>query len=296
MSLKRMLKRARRDHVRRGVADVDRRDLQARGLERGVARVDGLRGQRREHAQERVDRVVGEVRVADMALHACHLDGDVHAPAAADLGHVAEHALAGRLAHDAGIEALAAAREQVEHLARAVDRGAFLVARDQQADRAAEAGAARGEEALRRGDEGRDRALHVRGAAAVERAVVDLAGEGRDRPAVEVADRHDVAVAREAEMRAARADAGVEVVDVGRAGFRERHALAAEAERAERALEHAQHALVLRGHRGAADQGLREADGIDLRHRRPAGHPRRSSLIEVLERVFSSTRFTITAQ
>jgi hypothetical protein len=51
---------------------------------------------------------------------------------------------------------------------------------------------------------------------AVERAVHDFRPEGVDAPGLGVADRHHVGVAGEAEVGAAGAEAGVEVVDLGR--------------------------------------------------------------------------------
>ena len=52
-------------------------------------------------------------------------------------------------------------------------------------------------------------------------------GEGRDRPSVEITDRHHVAMAREAEMGATGAMSGEKIVDVRRAGLRKRHPLVA---------------------------------------------------------------------
>ena len=66
--------------------------------------------------------------------------------------------------------------------------------------------------------------------------------------------------------------------------------------------EQCQRAAVRRRHRGAADEGLGEGDGIQrvqdgLASRAgQAGQSRSSSLMLVLERVCASTRFTITAQ
>lgn len=48
-----------------------------------------------------------------------------------------------------------------------------------------------------RGNESRHTALHVDGAASVDLAVADVAGERRDRPDFFIADGHDVGVARE---------------------------------------------------------------------------------------------------
>src|SRR5262249_41927176 len=142
-------------------------------------------------------------------------DGELaaHAAAPADLDHVSELALAGRLADHAGIDALALLHHPVEHLLGAVDGDTFLVAGDQQADRAAEVVAAAGEETGHSARERSDGALHVRCTAPVELAIDDLGRERIDRPALEVAWRYHVRVSGEAEMRAARAYACVEVVD-----------------------------------------------------------------------------------
>ena len=82
-----------------------------------------------------------------------------------------------------------------------------------------------------------------------------------------------------------------------------RQAMAGKAERLQRAFQHVQRACVLRGDRGAADQRLGQGDGIEDRHglgfNPQAGLwsiAQQISLIEVLARVFSSTRLTITAQ
>ena len=78
--------------------------------------------------------------------------------------------------------------------------GPFLVAGDQKADRAAEVAAALGQEAGAGLGEGRDRALHVGGAAAEQVAGRELRRERPDRPGREIAHRHDVGMAGEAEM------------------------------------------------------------------------------------------------
>ena len=63
--------------------------------------------------------------------------------------------------------------------------------------------AVRGEMVERRRDLAGDRALHVDRAAAVEHAVVDVAGERRVRPRLRIAGRHHVGVAGEHQMRRA---------------------------------------------------------------------------------------------
>ena len=111
--------------------------------------------------------------------------------------------------------------------------------------------------------EGRDRALHVGGAAAEQVAGRQLGRERTDRPRREIADRHDVGMAGEAEVLAAWiADAGIEVGDVVGAGLGEIHALAAEADGAERALEQLQRARFDRRHALAAHQRARQFNHV----------------------------------
>ena len=89
-----------------------------------------------DQAGELRDRVVGEVWVGDMALLARYDQLNVDAAAAADLDLVADRLDAGRLADERRVEPLAASGEPAEHLGGAVDRGTFLIAGEQQGDRA----------------------------------------------------------------------------------------------------------------------------------------------------------------
>ena len=68
------------------------------------AAVELGRGQRVQHRDEPMRRIVGEMRVGGMALHAVHREPAGHAAAPADLDHVAERLRAGRLADEAGVE------------------------------------------------------------------------------------------------------------------------------------------------------------------------------------------------
>ena len=122
-----------------------------------------------------------------------------------------------------------------------------------------------GDEARGRRGKGRDRAFHVGGAAAIEPAIDDLRRERIDAPALAPADRHHVAMAGEAEMLAwpLAGELGVEVVDPRRPRRLERHAPAGEANGLQRARERIQRARIRRRHARAADQRLRERDGID---------------------------------
>ena len=88
--------------------------------------------------------------------------------------------------------------------------------------------------------------------------------------------------------------AGIQVVDRRRAIGFEPEPVAVEAQRLQRLSQHIERPGIGRRDARAADQGLGQCDGIG--NRRAGHHARSSSLIEVLERVLSSTCFTITAQ
>ncbi len=281
-------RRARND-VGGGIADIDGRDLQIGRRKALIAAIDRL-GEQAPRASRGADARRCR-RDADRRCGPGRRDGEeaVEAAAPADLDHVAELLGAGRLADDAGIERLAALRHPVEELARAVDRRGLLVAGDEEADRAVEI-AAVCEEARRGGDETGDRALHVGGAAAIERAVEHLAAERIDRPALEIARRHDVGMAGEAEIAARVAAARVEIEDRRGAFLRELDNVAGKAQPFERLGEERDRALVLRRHGRPADERGGEFDRVE-RHQ-----SRSSSLIEVRLRVFASTRLTMTQQ
>ena len=134
--------------------------------------------------------------IGDMALHAEDSQLGRERAAAAVLDHVADAPHRRRLADDAVVERRAALDQPVAHAHRAVARRAFLVARDQERDRAGRVGMRR-DEFLGRDDHRRDRALHVGGAAAVEDAVAVGRHERVAVPGRERAGRDDVGVAGE---------------------------------------------------------------------------------------------------
>ena len=122
------------------------------------------------------------------------------------------------------IVALATLVCPVQQLHGAVDRGAFLVAGDQEADRAFWWPVCR-EIGQRRGGKGRDSALHVLRAASVENAVDDVRREGIVPPCRYVARRHHVRMARKQQVGRAGAEACVEIVDIRRSRIYECHAV-----------------------------------------------------------------------
>ena len=166
------------------------------------------------------------------------------------------------------IEDLAARGRPFEQLHRAVDRDALLVAGDEEGDRALRLAAVRGEIVEARRHRAGDGALHVDGAAAVERVAHDLAGERRMRPFRFLARRHHVGVAGEHEMRALGADAGVEVFHRRRAGFLERDAVDREARVPQQRLDQAQCTAFRRRDRWAAQEVTGKQDRVrhGIRH------------------------------
>ena len=152
------------------------------------------------------------------------------------------------------VEFLAARRRPLQQLDGAVDGDVFLVAGDQERDRAFWLAAIGGEIIQHRGDAAGDAALHVDGAAAVQKAVLDVAGERAVGPGALVARRHHVGMAGKGDVRRASADAGIEIVDIGGAGLAEGDAMHLEAGGFQDVFEHAERAGVCRGYRGAAQQ------------------------------------------
>ena len=126
-------------------------------------------------------------------------------------------------ADDAGVGHLAVRNHPVEHLAGAVDRRPFLVAGDEQADRAGLAGIAAVvlQPAERRGNEAGDGALHIDRATPPDLAVGQDPRERWMAPGRFVARGHYVRVSGEADVRAASTDAREQIVDIGRIGVLE---------------------------------------------------------------------------
>ncbi len=132
-------------------------ELQGRRLEPVAAGIERRGGQRRQRAHQPVHRVVGALRIGDVALRAVHGDLGVQAAAPADLDHVAEPA-PGRSARRPGRNP-GSGRAPPSSPARARCRrppSAFLVAGDQQADRAARGRAPAARCCAHGGDEGGD--------------------------------------------------------------------------------------------------------------------------------------------
>ena len=85
---------------------------------------------------EAVHRVVGEVRVSDVALHAVHREAPGERTAPSDLDRVAEALVAGGFADHAIVDLLAPRLEHLDDPPGAVHRRAFLVAGEQEREAA----------------------------------------------------------------------------------------------------------------------------------------------------------------
>ena len=115
-----------------------------------------------------------------------------------------------------------------------------------------------GDIACGRADEGCDCALHVRRAAAVHDAIADLGAERIDGPAGRVANRNDIRMASETEIRRRPAQPGIEVVDA-----LERVALGTEPKGFQRLRQHVLRPVMTGVHCRLADERLGEGDGVE---------------------------------
>ncbi len=117
------------------------------------------------------------------------------------------------------------------------------------------------DESDRRGGEGCDGAFHVGDAAAVDRALGELRAEGIEAPARGVSRRHDVGMAGKDEMRRRCPDPGVEILNVGRAGFGKNDPLRCKTRRFQTRLQHVLRAGVIGRHGRTPHQGAAKLDG-----------------------------------
>ena len=114
-----------RDHVAGAGAGMDVRHLPGGRLEVRVAAVPFDADQLGERRRDEMDRVLRQVRVGDVALHAEDAQLAAERAAAAVLDRVADALDRGRLADDAVVEADAALDQPVADARRAVDRRAL---------------------------------------------------------------------------------------------------------------------------------------------------------------------------
>ena len=112
------------------------------------------------------------------------------------------------------VEFLAAPGAPLQQLDGAVDGNGFLVAGDQERDRAFWLAAIVSEILQHRRDAAGDAALHVDRAAAIEEAVLDVAGERAVAPCGFIAGRHHIGMPGKGDVRGSAANTGIEIVDV----------------------------------------------------------------------------------
>jgi hypothetical protein len=152
------------------------------------------------------------MRIGHVTLDALDDDLGVDRASAANLDHVAEGLAGSGLADDAVADHLFGDLQRLDDHPGAMGRHTFLVAGDQEGERAGHLASL---DRLSRGrGEGGDGGLHVDGAAADQEAVHDLSVEGACAPGRRVARRHHIGVAGEAKVRAFGSVAGVKVLDL----------------------------------------------------------------------------------
>jgi len=109
------------------------------------------------------------------------------------------------------------------------------------------------------------RSIHVHSAAAIEKAVFDIARERAVAPGALIPGRHHVGMAAKRDVRSGAADPGIKVVDIGRAGFAKGDAMHFEAGGAENFFDNAQCARIGRGYRRAAQEIAGNGEGVGHR-------------------------------
>jgi hypothetical protein len=250
-----------RDHIARLVADIDRGEFEVRGLKLRAAVIERLAGERHDQAGDIRHRIGGAMRIGDVALDAIDVQRPRQRAAAADLDAIAEFLDVAGFAQYAMVEFLAARRHPLQQFDGAVDGDVFLVAGDQERDRAFRFTAMVGEKLQHRGDAAGDPAFHVDGPAPVQKAVLDVAGERAMGPCGLVAGRDHVGMAGKGDVRRSVADAGIEIVDIGGVRFREGDAMHLEAGGFQEILQHGERAGIRRGHRWTAQEVTGDGEG-----------------------------------
>src|SRR6185295_7074094 len=105
-----------RYYIGRASSRIEVGDLEAGGLEVLIALVPGARGELGQGRRESVHRILGELRIRNVPLHAMHREPAGERAATSDLDGVAELLLARRLADDAPVDLLTALAQRLDHL------------------------------------------------------------------------------------------------------------------------------------------------------------------------------------
>ena len=263
------------------------RELEGGGRKVRVAAIPLDRQQRYERRQRGMDRVAAALRVRDVARGALHRQGAIERSAPAVLYRVAQSCGRGRLADDAGVDRATATLQRIHDRCSPIDGIPLFVGSEEQGDRPWMRRLS-GDQALDRGDHGRHRCLHVRGATPVQVAVPLRGNEWIGRPAVDRSRRHDVDVSGQADERRRAPAARPQVAHSAPV-----HALAFESRGGEAGSNEIEAAVIGRRNRAAGYQLSRECNSF-VRYALHA-HSRSSSLIDVFALVCASTRLTMTA-
>src|SRR3569623_20380 len=124
------------DHVPRRVAGIDGQKFEIRWREMICALIERVGIQRADKRRDVRQRIVRAVGISDMALLALDDQRAGQRAAPPDLNEVAERIDVARLAAHAKVELFAALGRPVEQFHGAIDGGAFLVAGDEEGERA----------------------------------------------------------------------------------------------------------------------------------------------------------------
>lgn len=212
---------------------------------------------RGEDTQQRRNRIIGEVRIGDMALRARNFDPDIDRAAPPDLDRIAEPRRGGRLADKADVGDELTRLHPIDQRYGAVSGGAFLVAGDDQREATFVRRHARGG-----GDEGGDAPLHVHRATPVEQIAPHLRHERIGCPAFTGRDHVEVSGKGEVRPVFARAARGEKVFDRTVGGLSGHEALDRKPLRDQRGLEHREDLAGGGRDTGRGDQGLGERKGV----------------------------------
>ena len=153
-----------RGYIARLIAYINGGDLNITWLKMCVAVIKVRCSETAQHGNQAGQWIVGELRIGGVALGAKYGEARVQTAASANLDHIAEMFGIGRLANQAEINLLIIFLQPLEQGARAIDRRAFFIASDQQADGTFRWIGVGAQKACGGGDEGGDCALHVAGA------------------------------------------------------------------------------------------------------------------------------------
>src|SRR3569833_827746 len=199
-------------HIRGPGPGIEVGNLEWRWLEVLGAFVPDAAGQLRQRGRERMYRVLSEMRIGAVTLHAMNGQSAAEGAASAYLDRVADRLLARRLTDDAVVDALLASRQGLHDALGTLDGPAILITGGQESDRALVVRVGCNKRLSRR-HHGREATLHFSCSAAVELAIADARNERVVFPLFQGSRRDDIGVACNTEDRTAPTAHGPEVLD-----------------------------------------------------------------------------------